>query len=189
MLKLDKMLLVGSDQRKSGKTTLVCELIKKVSINHDLVAIKVTMLSENGPNSNHKNTADRDCCLRERGYCIVEDNESCGQNDTSRFLAAGARRSLWLQVFKKHLLEGFETVLKEIGKDAVIICESTSLRKIVEPGIFIMMVPGIKLSGRKKNAEHLRIYADVTWPFYKTKLENYISRITFTSDKWNLRRI
>ena len=147
------------------------------------------MLSEDDWHCHRKSIADSNRCLSENGYCIVEEEDSCGQNDTSRFLAAGASRSFWLQVFEKYLLEGFKTVLKEIGKDAAIVCESTSLRKIVEPGIFIMMAFCFISSGRKKSAEDIRNYADVIWPFDNRELEDFVYRINFTSGKWNLKRV
>ena len=101
MLKIDKMLLIGSERRKAGKTTLACKVINKFNAKYNIVAIKITILSEDSPNHNHKSTIENDRVLWENGYDIFEENDTRGKTDTSKFLAAGAKTILLVQGFRE----------------------------------------------------------------------------------------
>jgi len=70
---------------------------------------------------------------------MIEERNKDGNKDTSCLLASGAQKVYWLKTLKTHSLEGFETFMSTIPQDTLIICESNSLRKVVRPGIFIMM--------------------------------------------------
>ena len=54
-------------------------------------------------------------------------------------LAAGAAEVLWLRVMREHLDEGAADLLSRTDPSAPLICESNSLRRVVDPGIFLML--------------------------------------------------
>ena len=180
MLKLDKMLLIGSDQRNVGKTTLACELINKYSKDYNIAAIKITPLSKKHPDHTVESDSDR----WEKGYDIVREKENSGKTDTSKFFAAGAQQSFWLRVFDENLLEGFTSVLKEVGEDVIIICESTSLVKFIKPGVFIMITADSVSSKRKKHVQDLEPYASIRiWPD-GGDFKGFVKKIRFKLGKW-----
>jgi molybdopterin-guanine dinucleotide biosynthesis protein A len=74
-------------------------------------------------------------------------------------LASGANRVFWLRVLKAHLEEAIAELLDTIGKDAISVCESTSLRRVVEPGLFLM-VRNHNSKNCKASAKDVAKYAD-----------------------------
>ncbi|MHC4335968.1 MAG: molybdenum cofactor guanylyltransferase, partial [Planctomycetota bacterium] len=60
---------------------------------------------------------------------------------------------------RAHLKEGLESLLDVVGPDATLICESNSLRKVMEPGLFLM-VAGRRQEEWKKSAREVAQYAD-----------------------------
>jgi len=60
---------------------------------------------------------------------------------------------------KTHLEEGLAALLDIIGADAVSICESNSLRQVVEPGLFLI-VKGRDVKVWKSSAQNVRKHAD-----------------------------
>lgn len=182
MLKLDNMLLIGSEQRKAGKTTLACELIKKFSKNHDIAAIKITTLSKEYPN--HTINSDGECW--ENGYYVVEENNKSDKTDTSKFLSAGAQQSFWLRVFDDNLLEGFTAVLNQIGEGSIIICEATSLVKFVKPGVFVMFSVNPDSEERKKHISDLERYTSFNIRPDVNDFDGFPEKISLKSGKWEL---
>lgn len=182
MLKLDRMLLIGSKQRKAGKTTLACELIKKFSKDYKTTAIKITRISKEYPDHDMADDSE----LLKKGYSILEEKNCSNNTDTSKFLAAGAKQSFWLRVLDDCLLEGFTSLLKRIEKDAVIICESTSLIRLVKPGVFVMIPHSCVRSRLKKDIEWARVDKNITIQFDGGDLKSFIGAIIFKSDKWKI---
>lgn len=125
MMKMDSMLLIGSTTKDAGKTMLACDIIRLFCKAEDITAIKITPTAEPS--------------LSKDDFLLTEEKSTIADTDSSKFLKAGAKRAFWLKVKKDFLQKGFDNLLKIIGPDSVIICESTSLRKIVEPGLFIIV--------------------------------------------------
>ena len=139
MLKLDGMLMIGSAASNLGKTELACTLLRKFNKNRDVIGIKVTTIKEKESQCPRGGEGCGVCSSLEGVYYITEELESSSQKDTARLLASGASRVFWLRVLKEHLLEGITALLDIIGPDAISICESNSLRKVVEPGLFLIV--------------------------------------------------
>ncbi len=56
-----------------------------------------------------------------------------------KLLAAGCQKVFLLKVFQENLAEAIQQFLKAVPAQALIICESNSLRNVVQPGLFLMM--------------------------------------------------
>jgi len=150
MFKLDGMLMIGSAGTNVGKTELACTLLRKFSKTIDIIGIKVTTIKDKDGQCPRGGEGCGVCSSLEGVYCITEELNSTSDKDTARLLAAGASRVFWLRVLKEHLQEGITALLDIIGPDAVSICESNSLRQVVEPGLFLMASPVRGSIGRKK---------------------------------------
>ncbi len=159
MFKLDGMLMIGSAGANVGKTELACTLLRKFSKTSDIIGIKVTTIKDKDGQCPRGGEGCGVCSSLEGVYCITEETDSSSGKDTARLLTAGASRVFWLRILKEHLLEGTTALLDIIGPDAVSICESNSLRQVVEPGLFLM-AKNRDLKRWKSSAQQVKKYAD-----------------------------
>lgn len=139
LLNLDRMVMIGAAGRNCGKTSLALALIKAWRGRFPMVALKVTTIHDAG-GSCVRGHAGCGTCTRIKGsFDLVEETEEQGDKDTRKLLVSGVGRVFWLRCHKEHLAEGIEYFLSRVSEDAVIICESNSLRGVVKPGRFIML--------------------------------------------------
>lgn len=148
MIKLPNMLMIGSAGRNSGKTELACKLIRKFSCRTDIIGIKVTPVQERDGECPRGGMGCGVCSSLKGNYCITEERDEPPDKDTTRLLDAGAKNVFWLRVLKECLGEGLAALTSIIGNKAVSICESNSLRNVVEPGLFFVV--------REKNSHTIK---------------------------------
>lgn len=134
MIKSTNLLLVGGNSRHIGKTTLLCRIIKATASTEPVIALKVTSIYQNdeGFHGEHEplNSVD---------YTITEEMAIGQPKDTSKMLEAGATRSFYIQA-RDHAVEtAWNAFVKMIPKNHLIVCESRSLRRYIEPGLFIYL--------------------------------------------------
>jgi molybdopterin-guanine dinucleotide biosynthesis protein A len=185
VIKLDGMLMIGSAGANVGKTVLACALIKKFNKSADIIGIKVTTIRAKDGQCPRGGQGCGVCSSLDGDFYITEETDSNSKKDTARLLAAGAKRVFWLRVLKKGLKEGLTALLDIIGPDAVTICESNSLRQVVEPGLFLM-VKARDSKTWKSSARDVKEYADeiiVTGP---SGFDSDLDRIKLTDRKWTL---
>jgi hypothetical protein len=63
-------------------------------------------------------------------------------------LVPGAARVFRLRALKTHLEEGIAALLDTIGDDVVLVCESNSLRRVAEPGVFVSVEDVVRATAR-----------------------------------------
>lgn len=185
MIKLDGMLMIGSAETKSGKTELACALLRKFNKNNNIMGIKVTTI-ENIKEGGLCSEEGRDTAFTlKQKFVITEENNETSGKDTARLLAAGASRVFWLRALKGSLGDGLATLLDRIRPEAVSICESNSLRQIVEPGLFLI-VKRHTSNIWKDSAKRVKKYAD---RIVTTKAGNFdidLNRIKLINNQWIL---
>jgi len=187
MVKLDRMLMIGSAGANVGKTELACAILRKFAGNDRIVGIKITAIQEKNGQCPRGGTGCGVCSSLEGVFCITEEKSRDTGKDTSRLLAAGAERVFWLQVLKDNLLEGLTALLDVIGPDAVAICESNSLRRVVEPSLFLMAKAADK-NRWKHSAAEVKQYADRIVVSDGKSFDLDIDRIGLIEGKWRLRQ-
>ncbi|HTF38166.1 MAG TPA: hypothetical protein VK651_07640, partial [Blastocatellia bacterium] len=73
--------------------------------------------------------------------------------DTARFLAAGARRSLWVRTKQGELSAALPAFKARIEADEFVIVESNSLRRFVTPALYVQVLdaanPDFKVSAQQ----------------------------------------
>jgi molybdopterin-guanine dinucleotide biosynthesis protein A len=185
MIQLNGMLMIGSAQSNVGKTELACALLKKFSKSCDLTGIKVTTIKEQDGKCPRGGEGCGVCSSLEGVYHITEELNRNSGKDTARLLAAGATRVFWLRVLKEHLSEGVIALLEIIGKDAISICESNSLREIIEPGLFLI-TRNKDSNAWKNSAQRLRKYADRIVVSDGSSFDLSLDRIKLAGGKWTL---
>ncbi|MHC4323823.1 MAG: molybdenum cofactor guanylyltransferase [Planctomycetota bacterium] len=186
MVRLDKMLMIGSAGANMGKTELACAILRRFSSEgRDIVGIKVTTIREKDGQCPRGGEGCGVCSSLEGNFYITEETSITSGKDTARLLAAGAKRVFWMRVLKEHLAEGLTALLDVIGPDAVSICESNSLRLLAEPGLFLMA--GSKDSDAWKNsAREVRKYADRVVVSDGSGFDLALDRIKLIDGKWTL---
>ena len=88
-----------------------------------------------------------------------------------------------MRVLKEHLKEASVALLNVIGKDSITICESNSLRKVVEPGLFVM-VKSHDTNQWKSSAQQVRKYIDRLVTSDGREFDFDLDEIKICSGKW-----
>ena len=138
-LKSPRMLLIGAAGRDAGKTYFATSLLRQFTSANDIVAVKVTPIEKVTDRCPHGRDDCNVCATLKGNFEIAEETDPEPDKDTCKMLAAGAKRVFWLRSLKSHLKAGAAAMLEATGSSAVLICESNSLRTVVEPGLFVML--------------------------------------------------
>ncbi len=186
MIKLDGMLMIGSAGRNAGKTVLACEVIKKFCKSTNITGIKVTTIKAKDGTCPRGGRGCGVCSSLEGNFCITEELRRDSAKDTSRLLAAGASRVLWLRALRSHLQQGLTALVNIVGPDTTLLCESNSLRHVVEPGLFLM-VAAPNLKRWKGSAREVRRYVDKVVVSDGASFDFDINRIKLTGRKWTIK--
>lgn len=136
-----RLLVVGGQSRNVGKTTLVVDLIRAFP-EAEWVAVKISRHNHDdnpAPGKARRGRADGG------GFSLDEETDPEGRSDTSRFLAAGARRALLLRARQGQLGRDWPLLLDglsdgEAGGAPNVIVESNSLLGVANPDLYLMVL-------------------------------------------------
>jgi molybdopterin-guanine dinucleotide biosynthesis protein A len=186
VITLRNMLMIGAAESNVGKTDLACLLIGRFSRLGDVVAVKVTTIRETDGSCPRGGEGCGVCSGFEGRYCITEEGAAPPDKDTARMHASGAGRVLWLRVMEDHLEEGATALVESIGRAQAVICESNSLRRIIEPGMFLMVKDGSS-NRYKPSAREMRKHADRIVRYDGETFDIDIDDIAFSGGAWMLK--
>lgn len=144
------ILLVGSNTRKTGKSTIICRLLERYAKEHSISAIKLAIYDDIKDLKSHYPESS------EKGVYIVEEQEP-GDKDSKKFLASGAKQSWFIAVMQSEIGQVINLIKSIKSEGELLIIESTSLRNYLEPGVFIFVN---KISKKNKKRE-VRNMADL----------------------------
>ncbi|GMO53823.1 MAG: hypothetical protein Ta2G_12380 [Termitinemataceae bacterium] len=166
MTEAPNMILIGSSARNSGKTFLACALIRRLkALNEEpVIALKITCAEGSGK-ACPRGGAGCGACSIDGDYCLSEEKRAPSSvKDTQQLLASGADKVFWLRCLREKLESAYASFLEELqsksGCKTTIICESNTLRTIVRPAVFVMIMDDD--NGIKKSAQAVAQKADVT---------------------------
>jgi len=135
------VVVVGGHARGVGKTSVVCGLIAAMP-EHRWTALKITQ------HGHHICTGDGarcDCATPDHSFTIIEERDSTGTNDTSRYLQAGAAASFWVSTRPGSLAEAMPRVREIIGEAESVILESNSVMAFLQPDVYLVVLnPGVE---------------------------------------------
>ena len=139
-----RVIVVGGHTRSIGKTQLVCDIIAAFPA-AKWIAGKITQYGHGVCARNGENC---DCAPTEHVCALDWENRSDTGTDSSRFLAAGARRSFWLRTKQGFLAEGLplmraalqHVVPEAHGETLPLILESNSLLQFVKPSLYFAVI-------------------------------------------------
>ena len=117
--------VVGGHSRKVGKTSVAAGLI--AAFPHcPWTAIKISHW--------HGDYSAADI------YDIYEECDHTRDSDTSRFLAAGASRSLWVRVRENGLEAAVKKLQPTFESSPFLIIESNSILQYIQPDIYVLVL-------------------------------------------------
>ncbi|MFC2106953.1 hypothetical protein ACFLRY_01330 [Bacteroidota bacterium] len=172
------ILLVSGNGRNSGKTSLACKIIEKHAESQHIIGLKISphfhALNENEIFITKKN-----------GYNILKEESRDSGKDSSRMLIAGAKEVYFIQSDDENLDEAFHTLMKIIGNDSLIVCESGGLRRKIHPGVFLLLNRK-DVTEFKPGARDLKILADRLVTFDDGNFDLDPGEISVSDNSWKI---
>jgi hypothetical protein len=130
------IIVIGGHSRSVGKTSVVAGLIAALP-EFDWMAVKITQYGHGICSANGEAC---DCATADRCWAILEEQDRSGESDTSRFLVAGARRSLWVRTEQGRLDEAMPALRAKIATASNVILESNSVLKFLQPDLYLTVL-------------------------------------------------
>jgi len=185
MIRLENMLMIGASGSNVGKTELACSLLRKFGGDRRIVGVKVTTIASKDRSCPRGGQGCGVCSSLDGEYRITKEADHGSGKDTEKLLAAGADEVYWLRVLRTHLQEGLTALLETIERDAVVICESNSLRQVVEPGLFLMVESAARTPW-KDSARQVRQHADCIVHSDGSCFDLALERVQLVGTRWLL---
>ena len=161
------IVVIGGHSRSVGKTSVVAGLISALR-DYDWTAVKITQY---GHGVCAANGAPCDCATDDHSWAISEEKDRSGESDTSRFLVAGAARSLWVRTEQGRLAEAMPALRQRLERSRHVIVESNSVLKFLRPDLYLTVLdPGTE--DFKTSAREFLDRAGAVILHEESKLEN-----------------
>lgn len=140
------VVVVGGHTRNIGKTTLATQILAALP-HMQWTAIKITQFGHNVCSANGEAC---DCSTGEHAVAISEERKASSGKDTSRMLATGSRRVLWVRTQQGSLHEAMPRIRKEIAEAQNVLIESNSILRFLRPDLYVAVLqpaqPDFKVS-------------------------------------------
>ncbi|MBN2746235.1 MAG: hypothetical protein JXR34_05870 [Bacteroidales bacterium] len=174
-ISLPNFLVVSGTGRNVGKTTLICEIIKRFSPENRISAIKIT---------NHFHQMDSPSTTlvsKNDGFQIYEENNINGQKDTSKYLQSGADASFLIMHSPSDMSDAFNAFSHQINiQNGLFIVESTAIIEIIDPAVHILQTYSIQ------NLAHKNF--DVMSYFVENSIPDFdFTQISSRGNQWILK--
>jgi hypothetical protein len=125
-------IVVGGHSRNVGKTSVTAGLIHAFK-SYPWTAIKISF-------HRHSNIPISAPSEKQDVCDIYEETNREGSSDTSRFLAAGASRSLWMQIKGDPSKDAVRQLLPILRSSPFVMIESNQILRLIQPDLFIMVL-------------------------------------------------
>jgi len=142
------LIVVGGHSRSVGKTSVVAGLISALP-EFRWTAVKITQYGHGICSADGELC---DCATDDHSWAVTEERDRSGESDSSRFLVAGAERSLWVRTRQGYLAEAIPRLRQELAKSENAIIESNSVIRFLRPDLYVTVLDpataDFKLSAR-----------------------------------------
>ena len=130
------VLVVGGHSRNIGKTSVVAALIARLP---ELcwTAFKITRYGHGFCTADGKPCQ---CQTEDSCVSVSAERDPASGTDTSRFLAAGAARSIWVRTRVGMLAEAMPRIRQELAASENAILESNSILEFLNPDLYLVVV-------------------------------------------------
>jgi hypothetical protein len=132
------IVVIGGHSRNVGKTSVVAGIIAALP-EAGWTAAKITQF---GHGICSVSAEPCECALNEteHSWSLDEEFDRSGKTDTSRFLVAGAMRSLWVRTKQGMLAEAMPALRREIAQAENVILESNSVLRFLRPDLYLSVL-------------------------------------------------
>src|SRR6185312_4319931 len=145
------LIVVGGHSRSVGKTSVVAGLIAALP-EFAWTAVKITQYGHGICSANGELC---DCATDDHSWALTEERDRSGESDSSRFLVAGAKRSLWVRTRQGFLAEALPRLREELAKAEYAILESNSIIKFLRPDLYLTVLDPATADFKKSAQEFL----------------------------------
>ena len=150
------VIVVGGHSRNIGKTSVVAGLIARLPEFH-WTAFKITQYGHGFCTADGKPC---ECETADSCVAVNFENDLTSRTDTSRFLAAGATRSIWVRTRIGKLAEAMPRIEKELAASENAILESNSILEFLRPDLYLTVLDSA-VTDFKDSARRFLPLADV----------------------------
>lgn len=150
-----RLIVVGGQCSKVGKTSLVEDLLRSFP-ELDWTAVKITPHAESGCPVNGEKCG---CAPAQHTFVIRTEKVRGRKTDTSRFLAAGAKRAIWVQTKSGRLRDALAPLASRMGGAKNVIIESNAIGKHWRPDLFFLVLDP-NLTDFKRSAQSVVRFTD-----------------------------
>ncbi len=169
------LLIIGGTGRKSGKTTLACNIISHF-MDQNIIAVKISPHIHNLNSGSELVSAGDD-------YEIYRESSPEGTKDSAMMLKAGAKESYYIYSSDNSILQAFNMLISVTGQSSPVICESPVLRKYVIPGLYLLA--DSSLVTNRKDLSSVNATPDIT--VILEKPVDVAGMISIGGGKWRMR--
>ncbi len=145
------LIVIGGHSRSVGKTSVVAGLIAALP-EFEWTAVKITQYGHGVCSANGEPC---DCATADHAWAISEERDRSGESDTSRFLVAGAARSLWVRTEQGRLAEAMPALRHRLEGAHNVIIESNSVLKFLRPDLYLTVLAPSTLDFKNSAREYL----------------------------------
>jgi hypothetical protein len=131
------LVVIGGHSRSVGKTSVVAGLIAALP-EFNWTALKITQFGHGICSADGKPC---DCDTGDDHFrALSDEKETSGETDTSRFLVAGAKRSIWVRTRQGRLSEAITDIERKIAGAENVIMESNSILGFLKPDVYLSVL-------------------------------------------------
>jgi hypothetical protein len=131
------IVVIGGHSRSVGKTSVVAGLISALR-EFNWTALKITQFGHGICSADGKPC---DCDTGDDHFRALSDEKDLsGESDTSRFLVAGAKRSLWVRTRQGRLGDFMPDIHRKIAGAENVIMESNSVIRFLRPDLYLTVL-------------------------------------------------
>ncbi len=131
------LVVIGGHSRNVGKTSVVAGLIAALQ-EFNWTALKITQFGHGVCSADGKPC---DCDTGDDHFRALSDEKDLsGETDTSRFLVAGAKRSIWVRTRQGRLSEAITDIERKIAGAENVIMESNSIMGFLKPDLYLSVM-------------------------------------------------
>ena len=130
------VIVVGGHSRNIGKTSVVAGLIARLPEFH-WTAFKITQYGHGFCTADGKPC---ECQTADSCVAVNFEHDLTSGTDTSRFLAAGAARPIWVRTRIGMLAEAMPRIEKELAASENAILESNSILEFLRPDLYLTVL-------------------------------------------------
>jgi hypothetical protein len=135
------LVVIGGHSRSVGKTSVVAGIIAALP-EFNWTALKITQFGHGICSADGKPC---DCDTGDDHFrALSDEKDQSGETDTSRFLVAGAARSIWVRTRQGRLSEAMPDIERKIAGAENVIMESNSIMRFLKPDLYLSVLDADK---------------------------------------------